>query len=203
MNNLATRTTLLRVTSSFTSVKHRSRHPGTIVTLITRANDPICPQPISCVSRALIMACHFMFAGSIGRHSAVVGAVFPHPSGGTLSPMMVTGRGSSTGSTNKSKTRRMPANGRLVVRTRSLPTNSAPKTKHNKTGIAATAFIASLAEESARPVSMCMDNRGPVQVLRVGSDCSGIGRALGSPKCMPRSFPTSCASALSLRFVLR
>jgi len=96
-------------------------------------------------------------------------------------------RGSSP---SKSKTRRKPANGKCIARTRSLPGKAPQSPKHNKTGIAAAAFIASLAEESARPANRRMDDKGPVQVLRVGSDCSGMGMAL--------DFPTNCCQAARL-----
>ena len=72
---------------------------------------------------------------------------------------------------------------KTMMRTRPLPGNSTPTRRIcNQNGASAAAYIASLTEEFvARPAGFRMgtDNLGPVAVLRVGSDCSGIGRALG------------------------
>jgi len=69
-------------------------------------------------------------------------------------------RGSSKGSPSKSKTPRVPGPVSVtrVVGTPSLRGNPAHIPTHNKTGIAAAAFIAAFAEESAHPATRRMDD---------------------------------------------
>ena len=75
-----------------------------------------------------------------------------------------------------------PTSVKTMMGTRPLPGNSTPTRRIcNQNGASAAAYIASLTEESvARPAGFRMgtDNLGPVAVLRVGSDCSGIGGPL-------------------------
>ena len=71
-----------------------------------------------------------------------------------------------------------PRNVRTKMGTRPLPGTSAPTPRtRTQNGNDAAAYIAALAKESgSSPDKLGTNHRGPVDILRVGSDCSGIGR---------------------------